>query len=401
MCSVLFVSLVLEKVSTVSMCDEDTRKQLRKTARQLARPGSGILASDESPNTIGKRLEKHGIENTAESRRKYRSLFYSAPIGGAISGAILFPEALEMMTDDGVNFVKALHDQGVLVGVKVDQGLDPMSSFISQIDNGVVVYDGETCTKGLESLAERLKVYKEKGATFAKWRAAIRICKLDDGTYDSSKFCIDTNAEQLALYAKACQQEGIVPIVEPEILIDGDHTMAVCEKITTTVLQQCIFELWNKGIDLEGILLKPQMVVPGVDCQTEKYPDPTDVATTTLRVLRGIVPPSVPGIMFLSGGQTEYQATQNLNMLNVVSKSSEEFLAPWSLSFSFGRGLQASVLSMWSDRGPGSEEECKALAGEIARVNGAATLGGYECLMNHPTIMPKGGNLQEEFRGHY
>ena len=375
--------------------------QLRNIARLLARPGTGILASDESPNTIGKRLEKHGIENTVESRRKYRSLFYSAPIGGAISGAILFPEALDMVTDDGLEFVKALHDQGVLVGVKVDQGLESLSTCRSEGDGNVVVYDGETCTKGLDSLHERLKDYKGKGASFAKWRAAIRICKIDDTTYDVSKFCIDTNAEQLALYAKACQQEGIVPIVEPEILIDGDHTMAVCEAITSKVLKQCIYELWNKDVDLEGILLKPQMVVPGVDCMSEQYPDPSSIAKATLRVLRQYVPPSVPGIMFLSGGQTEYQATQNLNMLNVVSKSSDEFRAPWSLSFSFGRGLQASVLSMWSERGPGSEEDCKILAGNLAQVNGLATRGGYECSMNHPTIMPKGGNLQEEFRGHY
>jgi len=344
-------------------------------------------------------LEKHGIENTVENRRKYRSLFYSAPIGGAISGAIVFPEALDMMTDDGVNFVQALAMQGVLTGVKVDQGLEPLVRYSSK--SNVVVYEGETCTKGLESLPGRLKEYKEKGATFAKWRAAIRICKIDDATYDSSAFCIEKNAEQLALYAKACQAEGIVPIVEPEILIDGDHTMAVCEKITAKVLQRCIIELWNTGVDLEGILLKPQMVVPGVDCQAEKNPDPSDIAMTTLRVLRQFIPPSVPGIMFLSGGQTEYQATQNLNMLNVVSKSSDEFRAPWSLSFSFGRGLQASVLSMWAERGPGSEEECKALAAKIARVNGLATQGGYECATNHPTIMPKGGNLQEEFRGHY
>lgn len=382
------------------MCDGEMEKRVREVARQLARPGSGILASDESPNTIGKRLEKHGIENTLENRRKYRSLFYSAPIGGAISGAILFPEALDMSTDDGVNFVKALHDQGVLVGVKVDQGLEPLVDLTSENAKSSV-YDGETCTKGLETLPKRLREYKDKGASFAKWRAAIRICKVNDDTYDSSKLCIDTNAEQLALYAKACQREGIVPIVEPEILIDGDHTMAVCETITSKVLQQCIYELWLKNVDLEGILLKPQMVVPGVDCQVHAEPSPSDIAMTTLRVLRQIVPPSVPGIMFLSGGQTEYQATQNLNMLNVVSKSSKEFSAPWSLSFSFGRGLQASVLSMWSERGPGSEEDCKELAGKIAAVNGLATRGGYACSMNHPTIMPKGGNLQEEFRGHY
>lgn len=376
------------------MCEDGSR--LHAVARQLARPGFGILASDESPNTIGKRLVKHGIENTVENRRKYRSLFYSAPISCAISGAILFPEALDMVTDDGIRFVQALNDQGVLVGVKVDQGLEPLER-----DTSEKIYEGETHTKGLDTLSARLQEYHKKGAVFAKWRAAIRICKIGDNSYDSSSCCISVNARELAAYALECQKNGIVPIVEPEILIDGDHTMAVCEIITSKVLKECIYELWKHQVDLEGILLKPQMVVPGVDCGTEKHPAPTDIATATLRVLRQIVPPSVPGIMFLSGGQTEYQATQNLNMLNVISKSSKELSAPWSLSFSFGRGLQASVLSMWSELGPGSENDCRELAAKIAHVNGLATRGAYECSMNHPTIMPKGGNLQEEFRGHY
>lgn len=368
--------------------------ELRGIARQLATPGKGILASDESPNTIGKRLEKHGIENTPENRRKYRSLFYSARLGSSISGAILFPEALQMETDEGIGFINALNAQGILVGVKVDQGL------VSLKDTYEDALVGETSTKGLETLGERCKEYKNQGAVFAKWRAAIRICKLPDGGYDVSNRSVDVNATQLARYAEICHQVGIVPIVEPEILIDGDHGIDTFERISARVLQACVGKLWEYNVDLGAVLLKPQMVVPGVDC-TDPPPEPTEIATRTLRIMRQIVPPAVPGIMFLSGGMTETQSTTNLNMLNVVSKSSDEYRAPWSLSFSFGRGLQASVLKMWSTMGPGSEEKCKIKAEEIARVNGKATLGGYLTGEKHPSICEAGGTLQEDFRGHY
>ena len=368
--------------------------ELRGIARQLATPGKGILASDESPNTIGKRLEKHGIENTQENRRKYRSLFYSAKLGSSISGAILFPEALQMVTDEGIGFVDALNHQGILVGVKVDQGLTPLK------DSHEDAHLGETCTKGLETLATRCKQYKNQGAVFAKWRAAIRICKLPDGGYDVSPCSVEVNATQLAEYAQICHQVGIVPIVEPEILIDGDHDIDTFERISARVLQACIGKLWEYNVDLGAVLLKPQMVVPGVDC-TNPPPEPTEIATRTLRIMRQIVPPAVPGIMFLSGGMTETQSTSNLNMLNVVSKSSVDYRAPWSLSFSFGRGLQASVLKMWSTRGPGSEQECKTKAEEIARVNGMASIGAYMTRDKHPSICEAGGTLQEDFRGHY
>ncbi|KAI8101259.1 hypothetical protein M9435_001367 [Picochlorum sp. BPE23] len=368
--------------------------ELRGIARQLATPGKGILASDESPNTIGKRLEKHGIENTQENRRKYRSLFYSAKLGSSISGAILFPEALQMVTDEGIGFVDALNDQGVLVGVKVDQGLTPLE------DSHEDAHLGETCTKGLDTLATRCKEYKNQGAVFAKWRAAIRICTLPDGGYDVSPCSVEVNATQLAEYAQICHQVGIVPIVEPEILIDGDHDIDTFERISARVLQACVGKLWEYNVDLGAVLLKPQMVVPGVDC-TNPPPEPTEIATRTLRIMRQIVPPAVPGIMFLSGGMTETQSTSNLNMLNVVSKSSVDYRAPWSLSFSFGRGLQASVLKMWSTMGPGSEQECKTKAEEIARVNGKASIGAYLTGDNHPSICEAGGTLQEDFRGHY
>jgi len=366
-------------------------EEVRRVARALSAKGKGVLASDESPKTIGRRLEKHGIENCEENRRKYRNLFYSASIGSAISGAILFPETLLQSTDNGTPFVKSLNDQGVLVGVKVDEGLEKLEAGL----------EGETRTKGLDSLADRLKLYKEQGAVFAKWRAAIRICKTKDEigeTYTCSETALETNAIELAAYAKICHEVGVCPIVEPEILIDGDHGIDVSESISKRVLSICITHLWLYNVDLSAILLKPQMVVPGVDSGERARSD--EIALRTLRVLRQTVPPAVPGIMFLSGGQSEAQATENLNMLNVMSKSSEDLFAPWALSFSFGRGLQASVLHIWSTKGPGSEEECKTMATKIAEVNGAATRGAY-FLEKHPSVMSHEDNLQETFRGHY
>lgn len=357
---------------------------VRDIAKRLASPGKGILASDESPATMGKRLVKAGVENTPENRRQYRSLFYGANIGEAISGAIVHPECLDMSLDDGRTFPAALMEQGVLVGVKVDTGLEPL-------DGG---WEGETQTKGLDDLGERLMEYKEKGASFAKWRAAIRIVK-DKGV---SQRAMETNARQLAEYAAVCQTHGIMPIVEPEILIDGDHSIDAFEQATRGMLAECVYQLQRRGVDLEGILLKPQMIVPGVDCQ--HTPAPSEIAKRTLRVLRATVPPAVPGIMFLSGGQTEYQSTRNLNMLNVVRHALEQFSVPFRLSFSFGRGLQASVLDMWSKGMP--REECMRKAEEIARVNGLATWGAFfEETEGHPTLLARGGNLQETFRGMY
>ena len=379
--------------------ETELNANIRVVARQLARPGFGILASDESNNTIGKRLEKHGIENTLENRRKYRSLFYSADLGSnGISGAILFPEALDLCTDEGISFVEALERQNVLVGVKVDQGLAPVqnSEFFAEAP-GDGPLAGETHTKGLETLECRCKEYRDKGAVFAKWRAAIPIVKVGECEYDVSEKNAYVNCKELARYAKICQASGLVPIVEPEILIDGDHSMLASFKCTEKVLRECMYHLWKEGVDLEAVLLKPQMIVPGIDCQ-DPHPLPQEIASMTIRVLRQIVPPSIPGIMFLSGGQTEVQATVNLNMLNVYSRCSEYNKAPWSLSFSYGRGLQASVLHTWSQGG--DVETCRKLVEQIAKVNGLATRGAF--LMNkHPSILDSDGTLQENFRGHY
>jgi fructose-bisphosphate aldolase, class I len=365
---------------------------LTEIASRLCSAGKGILASDESPSTMGKRLVKAGKDNTPETRRQYRGLFYGAELGGAISGAILHPEALDMKLDDGRSFVEALHSQGIMVGVKVDEGLEPMEASCG-------AYEGETSTKGLETLEERLATYHEKGARFAKWRAAMPICKDE---YRISRAAIEKNAAQLAAYAELCIAHGILPIVEPEILIDGDHDGGVYFVETRKVLGECMHALVQRGVRLDHILLKCQMVTPGVDWKGNgPWRDPATIARWTLDALRQTVPPAVKGIMFLSGGQTEYQSTVNLNELNVTARAFDEFAVPYRLSFSFGRGLQASVLDMWS-RGE-SKEACMKKAEEVARVNGLAARGAFNEAVDgaHPTVLPKSGNLQESFRGVY
>lgn len=370
---------------------------LQDIAQSLAAPGKGILASDESTSTIGKRLEKHGIENTYENRRHYRSLFYTAPgIEKAISGCILFPETLLQKADDGRMFVEWLREKNILVGVKVDEGLEGLECIGGESRYEGRSYEGETHTKGMDSLRERCVEYKKQGAVFAKWRAAIRICNVD-GEYKCSDKAIQVNADELAQYASICQECGIVPIVEPEILIDGGYDVETSERISKKVLGSCIAALWRWDVDLSGCLIKPQMVTPGAEARVPAQAD--EIAVRTLRVLRQTIPPAVPGIMFLSGGQSEAQATENLNMLNVTAKTGDAYAAPWALSFSFGRALQASVLHVWSTKGPGSEDECKELARKVAEVNGAATRGVYVDRGAHPSVMSRETSLQETFRG--
>ena len=354
------------------------RRELTFNAHRLCRPGQGILASDESPSTLGKRLEKHGIENTPEKRRQYRELFYTAPeLGVGISGAILFPEALHQTASDGISFVEHLRDKrNILVGVKVDLGLHPIND------------SGETETKGLEGLEERCKQYKAQGASFAKWRAALRV--------PPSPTALDINAAQLADYAVVCQRVGLVPIVEPELLIDGTHSAEEAEHATAWVLSTCISHLLHKGVWLEGILLKPQMVLPGVDSPEWGTLPRADVVERTLRALRSSVPPAVPGIMFLSGGQSEVEATQNLYCMNSAKLDSPPERYPWALSFSFGRALQSSVLLLWTNKNT-SDDACKEMAAALGEANGLATKGVL--VERHPSVMSADVPLQESFRG--
>lgn len=396
------------------MSSSDPTK-LIENAKALCAPGKGILASDESPSTIGRRLEKHGIENTADNRRKYRQLFYTSPtLNTGISGAILFPEALLQCADDGISFVQHLNNKGILPGVKVDEGLRPLL-------NG---NDQETDTKGLETLRDRCVQYAQQGALFAKWRAALRVG--GDGSECPSQAALEINAVQLAHYAKICQEVGLVPIVEPEILIDGDHDADATERATVRALNECIDQLRKHDILLEGCLLKPQMVIPGIDWKGGSRPSSEEIAIRTLRALEASVPRTIPGIMFLSGGQSEQEATINLNAINRAAAAAAhgqegDSRYPWALSFSFGRALQASVLKLWSEflqqqqqqqqRAHNEEEEsehrwadaicrCREMAGALGAVNGKATLGEYDAQRDgHPSLSSPGESLQETFRG--
>lgn len=352
---------------------------LEEIASQLAAPGKGLLASDESTGTIGKRLEKAGFENSEETRRSYRELFYTAPIGDAgISGAILFKETLRQSAGDGTPFTQCLLRQGVLPGIKVDEGLVPLEG-----------RPGETSTRGLEGLEAACRQYAADGARFAKWRAALKV-----GAGRPSERAIELNAQQLAEYAAVCQACGMVPIVEPELLIDGDHDTAAFAHASARAISRCVAHLWQKGVVLEATLLKPQMILPGADYSGPR-PSPDDVAHETLRVMRRCVPPALPGIMFLSGGQTEEEATVNLNRINQLAQ--QQGRAPWALSFSFGRSLQASVLKLWSEDPSGNRQRCRDMAAALAQANSQAVLGRFEG--PHPSVTSQQGSLRESFRG--
>ncbi|GBF90781.1 fructose-1,6-bisphosphate aldolase [Raphidocelis subcapitata] len=356
--------------------------ELAAVAAALAAPGKGLLASDESTGTIGKRLEKGGIENTAENRRAYRELLYTAPgIGGAFSGVIMFKETLGQCASDGTPFVEVLRRAGVMAGIKVDEGLVPL-------EGGE---EGETSTRGLETLEAACRQYVAQGARFAKWRAALRV---EEGRCPSD-LAVKVNAEQLAEYAAICQAAGLVPIVEPELLIDGPHSAETFAAASEKAIAACVAALWRRGVALEACLLKPQMVVQGTECSAPRAA-PEQVAAATLRVMRRVVPPAVAGIMFLSGGQTEEEATRNLDAINKLAK--EEGRAPWSLSFSFGRGLQASVLKIWSNAPPSRASEARAMAGALAEANAAAARG--EFAGRHPSVTSApGATLHETWRG--
>ncbi|KXZ43103.1 hypothetical protein GPECTOR_102g56 [Gonium pectorale] len=296
---------------------------LATVAAALSAPGKGLLASDESTGTIGKRLEKAGLPNTEDIRRAYRELYYTTPgMGQYISGVIMFKETLLQSTADGRRFVDVLAEQGILAGIKVDEGLAPLP------DGG----DGETYTRGLEGLEAACREYVAAGAKFAKWRATIKVSDVLP-----TDLAVERNADDLARYAKICQECGLVPVVEPEILIDGAHSQERFGAVTERVVGATVAALWRHGVALEGCLLKPQMVIPGAEAEGGPLP-PGQVARATVAALRRVVPPAIPGIMFLSGGQSEEEATANLNAINLEAQAAGR--CPWALSFSFGRALQ-------------------------------------------------------------
>lgn len=333
---------------------------LAKTVAELTAPGKGILAADESTGTIEKRLKAVNVAATEEARRDYRELLFSTPgLGGFISGVILFAETFKQNSAAGAPLTELLETQGIVPGIKVDQGTVLLPYF-----------PGETVTQGLDGLAQRLSEYKQLGARFAKWRAVLHI-----GAGIPTPQAIASNAYALARYAAICQDQELVPIVEPEVLMDGDHTLATSARVTEDVLHAVFHALHQQRVALEYMILKPNMVEPGHTCPEPATPQ--QVAQATLICLRRTVPAAVPGINFLSGGQSEATATANLQALNAIAEKQ-----PWVLSFSYGRALQASVLQAW--RG---EAANKSIAQQElykrARLNSAATQGKYTAEMEN------------------
>ncbi|KAL3536150.1 hypothetical protein ACH5RR_004611 [Cinchona calisaya] len=328
--------------------------ELIATATYIGTPGKGILAADESTGTIGKRLSSINVENVETNRRALRELLFTAP--GALeclSGVILFEETLYQKTAAGKPFVDVLKEGGVIPGIKVDKGTVELPGT-----------DGETTTQGLDGLAQRCQQYYAAGARFAKWRAVLNI-----GPNQPSQLAINDNANGLARYAIICQQNGLVPIVEPEILVDGPHNIDKCVDVTERVLAAVYKALNDHHVLLEGTLLKPNMVTPGSESPKVA---PEVIAEYTVRALQRTMPPAVPAVVFLSGGQSEEEATLNLNAMNKLKTKK-----PWSLTFSFGRALQQSTLKAWA----GKEENIpKAQAALLARckANSDATLGKYK-----------------------
>jgi fructose-bisphosphate aldolase, class I len=325
---------------------------LNETASAIVADHKGILAADESTGTIKKRFDSIGVESTEESRRFYRQLLLTAPgMEEYIGGVIMYDETIRQSADDGTPFSEVLASKGVVPGIKVDTGANDLAGF-----------PGEKVTEGLDGLRARLEEYVGLGARFAKWRAVITI---GDGI--PTETCLRANAHALARYAALCQEAGLVPIVEPEVLMDADNTLGVCWEVTTRTLHHTFDELYHHAIDLQGTLLKPNMVIAGKGCPEQ--PPAARIAEATIDCFRGVVPVAVPGVVFLSGGQSEVQATENLNAINLIG-------GPWALSFSYGRALQQSALQAWA----GDEANAEAAQAAFihrARMNSLAAAGEW------------------------
>jgi len=327
-------------------------EELKKIAQSLVVPGKGILAADESEGTIKKRFDVIGVESTEENRRLYREILFTTPgVEEFISGVILFDETIRQKGPEEKSFSQILSEKGIIPGIKVDKGAKEMANF-----------PGEKVTEGLDGLRERLVEYKELGAKFSKWRAVITI-----GEGIPTRAVIDSNAEALARFAALSQEADLVPVVEPEVLIDGGHDIAKCEEVTYQTLKSVFTALSRHKIYIPGMLLKPNMILPGKE--NEKAP-PEAIAASTLRVFKEVLPEDLPGVVFLSGGQGPEEATANLNALNLKN----EYL--WQLSFSYGRALQEPVLKAWAGKGENKEAAQKAFY-HRARMNSLARSGKY------------------------
>jgi len=330
-------------------------EQLADTARALVAPGKGIIAIDESTATIARRFEAVGIANSEEHRRAYRELLLTTPrLGEHISGAILFDETIRQKTRDGVPFATCLADNGIIPGIKVDKGTQPLAGF-----------PGELVTEGLDGLRARLEEYYKLGARFAKWRAVINI-----GDDIPSGTCIEANSHALARYAALCQEQGLVAMVEPEVLMDGDHDIETSYEVHEVVLRSLFDALYNSNIALEGTILKASMVLPGRDCDEVASVD--DVAEATLMCLKSTVPAILPGIVFLSGGQSDEDATAHLDAMNRLGPN------PWPLSFSYGRAMQSAALKLWSQDLVNNYAGAQETVFARARDNGMAALGKWD-----------------------
>ena len=334
-------------------------QEMIETAKALVVGDRGLLAIDESNGTCNKRFARAGIPQTEEARRAYRDVIVTTPdLGACISGAILYDETIRQKTLDGTLFVKVLTDAGIIPGIKVDTGAKDMAG-----------YPGEKITEGLDGLRNRLAEYSQMGARFAKWRAVIAV-----GVGIPSRGCIEANANALARYAALCQEAGLVPVVEPEVLMDGDHTLERCAEVTEEVLRTVFHQLYIQRVMLEGMILKPNMVLPGLTCPQQETVE--EVADATMKCLLQAVPAAVPGIAFLSGGQPAELASARLNAMNARFKSR----LPWALAFSFARAIQQPALEIWQG------EEAHVVAAQQAldhraRCNRAARQGEYSAAM--------------------
>jgi fructose-bisphosphate aldolase class I len=329
-------------------------EQLADTARAMVAPGKGIIAIDESTATIAKRFAGVGVENTEENRRAYREMLLTTPnLGQYISGAILFDETLRQSTKAGVPFAKVMAENGIIPGIKVDKGTHALAGF-----------PGEVVTEGLDGLRARLEEYYKLGARFAKWRAVINI-----GDDIPSGTCIEANSHALARYAALCQEQGLVPMVEPEVLMDGSHDIQTCYEVTEVVLRSLFDALYNNNVMLEGTILKASMVVPGKDSGEKASVD--EVAESTLMCLKTAVPAILPGIVFLSGGQSDEDATAHLDAMNRMGPN------PWPLSFSYGRAMQSAALKIWAQDLVANLGKAQETVFARARDNGLAALGQW------------------------
>jgi fructose-bisphosphate aldolase class I len=330
-----------------------TKSELTQTALDLVPPGKGILAADESLGTIQKRFDRINVKSTEEVRRSYREMLFTTPkLEEHISGVILFDETIRHATVDGTPFTEVLSQRGIIPGIKVDKGAKALAGF-----------PGEKITEGLDGLRERLSEYRELGARFAKWRAVITI-----GENIPTGACIAANGYALAQYAALCQEAGLVPIVEPEVLLNGDHDIQRCAQVSESTWTVLFTALHRHRVMLEGLLLKTNMVLPGKDCPTQASVE--EIAEATVNSLRNTVPPSMPGVVFLSGGMSYLEATERLNAMNVMGDH------PWQLSFSYGRALQETALDAWQGDAANVPAGQAALY-QRAKCNGAARDGRY------------------------